>query len=247
MRTFKRKALVVRLVVNGQEICTTELHPFYVRGRGWISTKDLKVGDQLASHDGQWITVEKIVQTGKETEVINLEVADYHTYFVGSRAHGASIVWAHNDNVCVGDVSRVVQPLLGAGVALTETDLMVIQQGVNSLAPDGMQGVIRLLQSQRIGMTAAQATEAAYTLAGQAVLTPSLVEEATRRGLLRKLGEVVATPPRDFVNLIETARNTSGGRNAMAGYIQAELDRRIATGRLQYATAPIVSSLDGTI
>jgi len=76
-------------------IGTTAEHPFYAMGREWVSAGELRPGDRLASHDGQWAAVERVVATGRRETVYNLEVAEYHTYFVGGRDWGFS-AWAHN-------------------------------------------------------------------------------------------------------------------------------------------------------
>jgi len=55
----------------------------------------LRVGDALRSHDGQWLAVEGVRDTGREEVVYNGRVAEYHTYFVGDEGWGFS-VWAHN-------------------------------------------------------------------------------------------------------------------------------------------------------
>ena len=74
---------------------TTAEHPFWVRGRGWTATRQLRGGDALRSHDGQWRAVESVRDTGREEVVYNCRVAEYHTYFVGDEQWGFS-VWAHN-------------------------------------------------------------------------------------------------------------------------------------------------------
>ncbi|MDW8244738.1 MAG: hypothetical protein RMJ88_16140 [Thermogemmata sp.] len=49
----------------------------------------------MRSHDGQWLAVEDVRDTGREEAVYNCRVAEYHTDFVGDEAWGWS-VWAHN-------------------------------------------------------------------------------------------------------------------------------------------------------
>jgi len=92
---FKNHAVVLELRVGGRVILTTDEHPFWVQGRGWTSAKDLMEGDRLRSHDGRWVVLNGTRRTGNEVPVYNLRIADYHTYFVGSREWGFS-VWAHN-------------------------------------------------------------------------------------------------------------------------------------------------------
>lgn len=92
---FVRMARIVRMRVNGHEIATTAEHPFWVKGKGWQMVSELRPGDLLSSHDGQWVPVESIQDRGEEATVYNLRIADYHSYFVGARDWGFS-VWAHN-------------------------------------------------------------------------------------------------------------------------------------------------------
>ena len=83
------------MVVGGQVLRTTAEHPFWVRGRGWTAARQLRVGDELRSHDGQWLAVEGVRDTGRAEVVVNARVAEYHTYFVGDEQWGFSL-WAHN-------------------------------------------------------------------------------------------------------------------------------------------------------
>jgi hypothetical protein len=93
---FTRQGRVLRLRVRGQEIGTTAEHPFWVYNRGWLPAGELRVGDWLLSHDGQWVVVEEVQDSGRVETVYNLRVADFHTYFVGCQTWGFS-VWAHNE------------------------------------------------------------------------------------------------------------------------------------------------------
>ncbi len=92
---FVRTAPILNLHINGKVIQTTKEHPFWVAGKGWIDARDLQPGDLLSSHDGRWIPVEEVFDTGEWQTVYNLQVSDYHTYFVGSE-EWAFTVWAHN-------------------------------------------------------------------------------------------------------------------------------------------------------
>jgi hypothetical protein len=76
-----------------------------VRGQGWTAAKDLRIGDLLRSHDGRWIPVADLCDSGEDVAVYNLRVADYHTYFVGSLEWGFS-VWAHNQ--CTGQLHHAI-------------------------------------------------------------------------------------------------------------------------------------------
>lgn len=96
---FEREGVILNLHVAGHVIRTTAEHPFYVQDRGWTAAGELHVGDLLATHNGRWLEVENVVDTGQVETVYNLRVADYHTYFVGGDGWG---LWAHN--LCGGSL-----------------------------------------------------------------------------------------------------------------------------------------------
>jgi len=93
---FRRWGVIWEVTVGRQVLRTTAEHPFWVRGKGWTAAKELQLGDELRSHDGRWLAVEAVQNTGREEVVYNCRVAEYHTYFVGDAAWGFS-VWAHNN------------------------------------------------------------------------------------------------------------------------------------------------------
>ena len=84
---------LVHITINGEEIVTTDNHPFYVQGRGFIEAGSLLVGDRLISVNGEDLIVEDyhIELTEEPVSVYNFQVEDFHTYFVGDCA-----VWVHN-------------------------------------------------------------------------------------------------------------------------------------------------------
>ena len=77
---------LIHLVVNGEEIITTETHPFYVNKRGFINAGELKVGDELVDVNNNILLIEdyKVELPEKPTTVYNFQVEDFHTYHVGS-------------------------------------------------------------------------------------------------------------------------------------------------------------------
>ena len=96
LETYVRKVdKLVHLTINGEEIVTTDNHPFYVQGRGFINAGNLLVGDKLISVNGEDLFVEKhrVEEFDEPVDVYNFQVEDYHTYFVGESA-----VWVHNNN-----------------------------------------------------------------------------------------------------------------------------------------------------
>ena len=86
---------LVHLTISGDKIVTTDNHPFYVQGRGFIQAGSLFVGDKLINVKGKDLIVEalEIEQCENPVTVYNFNVEDYHTYFVGENA-----VWVHNKN-----------------------------------------------------------------------------------------------------------------------------------------------------
>ena len=92
---FENYLPIWNIHVNDKVIRTTEEHPFYVWGKGWVATKDLEKGDRFRSDDGREVTVEEIFDTGVEETVYNCSVSNYHTYFIGANSWRFAI-WAHN-------------------------------------------------------------------------------------------------------------------------------------------------------
>ncbi|MGE4240022.1 MAG: polymorphic toxin-type HINT domain-containing protein [Ramlibacter sp.] len=72
---------------------TTEEHPFWVKGNGWVKAALLTVDDVLLDlQDRDMTIVDVAVEEARET-VYNIEVAQFHTYHVGELG-----VWVHNAN-----------------------------------------------------------------------------------------------------------------------------------------------------
>ena len=95
LETYVRQVdKLVHITINGEEIVTTDNHPFYVQGRGFIEAGNLLIGDKLVSSIGEDLLIENynIEETENLVDVYNFQVEDFHTYFVGDCA-----VWVHND------------------------------------------------------------------------------------------------------------------------------------------------------
>jgi RHS repeat-associated protein len=89
LRTFVRNdaaVIDVRVAYADRidDLRTTASHPFWVLGRGWVPAGDLEADDELLSASSDTARVVAVHPTGTREIVYNLEVADYHTYFVGS-------------------------------------------------------------------------------------------------------------------------------------------------------------------
>jgi RHS repeat-associated protein len=79
------------ITVGGEVITTTDEHPFWIVGKGWVESKNLVVGDVLTTSDGKELAIEKIEVKKEHRTVYNFKVKDFHTYFVSSLG-----IWTHN-------------------------------------------------------------------------------------------------------------------------------------------------------
>jgi len=71
----------------------TDNHPFYIDGRGWVDVDHLEPGMQVPSSKGGLLTIITIEVRNSSPVTYNIEVDEFHTYFVGG--FGA---WVHNQN-----------------------------------------------------------------------------------------------------------------------------------------------------
>ena len=96
--------LVYVTTENGEEIHTTENHPFYVEGKGWCAAAQLEPGDVLRTQDGETEIVEgvQIENLDEAVKVYNLEIEDSHTYYVS-----ADEVLVHNG--CENEIVEATQ------------------------------------------------------------------------------------------------------------------------------------------
>jgi hypothetical protein len=85
-----------RLVIADQAgvqetIRTTDEHPFWIVDHGWVRAADLREGDPLLTSSGEDRLVVSLVEEEVQETVYNIEVEEFHTYFVGE-----SRVFVHN-------------------------------------------------------------------------------------------------------------------------------------------------------
>src|SRR5690554_6167638 len=71
-----------RLTTYDDEILTTEEHPFWRQGEGWVEAQYLKVGNAIAVAEGD-LLVRQIERVDQPLKVYNFTVEGDHTYFVG--------------------------------------------------------------------------------------------------------------------------------------------------------------------
>jgi hypothetical protein len=107
---------IIKLHVGEQVIETTDNHPFWVEGKGWVFADELQVGDKLQKADGSNLTIDKVefVKLNEPVTVYNFTVADYHTYYVTDIG-----IWVHNTEC---NLTRVWD-LEGTGDAITKSQL----------------------------------------------------------------------------------------------------------------------------
>lgn len=85
LETYIREdSKLIHLMINGEEIITTETHPFYVNNCGFVNAGELAIGDELLNSNCNVLLVENhsVELTYEPTTVYNFQVEDYHTYHV---------------------------------------------------------------------------------------------------------------------------------------------------------------------
>jgi hypothetical protein len=96
---------LVHVRTDSDTITATPNHPFRVLGRGWVEAGQLAAGDTLVLADGGRADVVSVTREklASPVDVYNLEVTDFHTYFVTSAG-----VWVHNS--CSIDIPDPTEP-----------------------------------------------------------------------------------------------------------------------------------------
>jgi tetratricopeptide (TPR) repeat protein len=92
-----KSAPTLRISLDGETIVATGIHRFWKAGEGWSMARDLKPGDRVRVV-GDVVKV-RSVDTNPNQPVYNLDVAENHDFFVGSKG-----VLVHDSNI--------VQPVL---------------------------------------------------------------------------------------------------------------------------------------
>jgi hypothetical protein len=83
----------LKLTLGGETILATPIHRFWKAGKGWVMSRELRVGDHIRSLGGL-VTIEKI-EPDQVQPVFNLEVAEGQSFFVGAQGllvHDNSLV-----------------------------------------------------------------------------------------------------------------------------------------------------------
>ncbi|MCX7747060.1 MAG: polymorphic toxin-type HINT domain-containing protein [Clostridia bacterium] len=77
----------IHLGVIGEEIKTTSTHLFYMEGGYWKAAENIKPGDRILTSSGEVKQILSVKEGNFEEaqRIYNLNVEDYHTYFVGNQ------------------------------------------------------------------------------------------------------------------------------------------------------------------
>ena len=65
--------------VGGRLIRITGEHPSWGHSKGWTAAAEMRVGDDLSSHDGNGMAFDGLEDTGEYQTVYNLRVAKHWT------------------------------------------------------------------------------------------------------------------------------------------------------------------------
>ncbi|USK62607.1 polymorphic toxin-type HINT domain-containing protein [Peribacillus frigoritolerans] len=83
--------VIYEIHIGNEIIETTDEHPFWIVGEGWVEAKNLVAGDLLETNIGNTIRIDTIEIVQKQETVYNFKVKDYHSYYVSDLR-----VWTHN-------------------------------------------------------------------------------------------------------------------------------------------------------
>ncbi|WP_152363791.1 polymorphic toxin-type HINT domain-containing protein [Microlunatus speluncae] len=87
------------VITNTGTVTSTEEHPFYVPGKGWVPVRDLQPGDTLVDAKGSEVEVARVRPTGETATVYNFHVEGLHTYHVQ-----AGVAWLLVHNRCSAEM-----------------------------------------------------------------------------------------------------------------------------------------------
>ena len=101
--TIKRQApaTLVLTFANNEKIETTEEHPFYVEGKGFVKAGELGIGTSIVTRSGPSLRVLDVEKKTTPTFVYNFTVEDFHTYFVGKNK-----LWVHNGDCDADELAQ---------------------------------------------------------------------------------------------------------------------------------------------
>ena len=126
---------------NGAVLETTDEHPLYADGRGFVKAKEVGIGSSIVTRAGPGAKVVAVQADVRQATVYNFTVDTFHTYFVGDLA-----LWAHNIDC---ETAALTQLQHGEAISGSHSldrhgaDTTLAQQyerAVNGTLPDGATG-----------------------------------------------------------------------------------------------------------
>ena len=135
---------LIHVRVATDTITATPNHPFRVAGRGWVAVGELTAGDTLYLADGGRADIVSVTREklAIPLDVYNVEVADFHTYFVA----GAG-VWVHN---CGGEAARIAEARANSPIEIPEGHIGRIADNLNGVVFEDPTTAVRNANSIRI-------------------------------------------------------------------------------------------------
>ncbi|WP_082922617.1 polymorphic toxin-type HINT domain-containing protein [Halothiobacillus diazotrophicus] len=86
------KLIVAEIVNNRREtIYVTPNHPIYRKYSGWVPVSEFEPGDVVENYQFRNLMVARVFHAVDFATVYNLEVDEFHTYYVGEEG-----IWVHN-------------------------------------------------------------------------------------------------------------------------------------------------------
>lgn len=108
-RTVRPRTVITDLQVNGERIGATLAHSLWVTGRGWVGASEGLECRRLAARVWAFHSISSTAEAQVDLS-FNLELADFHTFFVGE-----SKILVH-DSATIDDTRHKVPGLkLGSG------------------------------------------------------------------------------------------------------------------------------------
>ena len=192
LRTFRKETdVLIHIFVNGEEIQTTPVHPFWVENQ-WVAAKDLETGDVLTLADGTTATVTKTYgeQLEQPAIVYNFEVSEFHTYYVtdtGVLVHNVSVD-GHGNGTCGESFYRAMSSKEYERLKENDYHLSKRHKGSSELKITDSEAYVVSDLSQRKGKKKEYAEILRFD-----------VKEGTKAGL-KSMGGVINGPIEDYEN-----------------------------------------------
>jgi len=123
------------------ELKVTSEHPFLINN-SWIPAKDLKVGDELRTIDGNVVEIESIEFVPDEVQVYNLEDKLYHNYVASS--DGSLGVVVHNSDLVNHIKSKeVTYTHFAEGNTVSRPSPILMAEDLNTLTISELEQIIK--------------------------------------------------------------------------------------------------------